>query len=89
MTWLYLSEKSAEDQKWSHVNKTIRKEYEKLGSFRFPEVVLLGMGLLLIFLWLFRELEGIDGWAEVSFKILTCLDKLQLRIKPFIRFRKF
>lgn len=72
---LWKSEKSAEDQKWSHVNKTIRKEYEKLGSFRFPEVVLLGMGLLLIFLWLFRELEGIDGWAELHAEYIGSYDK--------------
>ena len=55
-----------EVQKWNHVNKTIRKEYKKLGDLRFPEIVLLLMVLLVILLWLLRDLEGpVDGWAEV------------------------
>jgi di/tricarboxylate transporter len=62
---MIIAGKNEEVKKWSHVNKTIRKEYKKLGSFRFPEVVLLVMVILLIFLWLLRELEGIDGWSEV------------------------
>ena len=64
-----ISGENKEVQKWTHVNKTIRKEYSKLGSLRFPEIVLLLMVLLLILLWLLRVLEGIDGWAEVCMLI--------------------
>ncbi|XP_063689332.1 Na(+)/citrate cotransporter-like [Bolinopsis microptera] len=64
------SGKNKEVQKWSYVNKAIRKEYKKLGGLRFPEILLLLMLLLLIFLWLFRKLEGFDGWAEVHAKAI-------------------
>ncbi|KAL5270158.1 hypothetical protein ACHWQZ_G001031 [Mnemiopsis leidyi] len=66
--------KNKEVQKWRHVNKTIRKEYRKLGGLRFPEVILILMVILLILLWLLRVLEGADGWAEVHAKTIGKMD---------------
>jgi len=53
-----------ETKKWRHINKQIKVKYSELGSFRFPEVIMLILTLLLVLLWLTRAPAGITGWGQ-------------------------
>lgn len=64
--------------RWEVDKSLFRKEYQKLGSFSYEEKVVLGIFLLLIFLWLGRaDLQigsiQIPGWGNI-FPCPDCLN---------------
>ena len=73
--WLIPAGENKERERWSHINRTIRVEYGKLGAMRFTEVILTLIVLLLILLWLFMLPDQFPGWAEVRFRLFQHLQK--------------
>lgn len=52
-------------EKSAAVKCLIERKYQELGRFTFHEMGVLVLFVILIFLWLFRDPQFIDGWASL------------------------
>lgn len=73
IAWIYLymvnipkrfkSDTEAEES--ANIKQTIRRKYAELGPISFHECAVLGLFILLILLWFFRDPRVIPGWASL------------------------
>ncbi|CAG5118223.1 unnamed protein product, partial [Candidula unifasciata] len=53
------------DQELKLITETVKEEYRRLGSIRFNEVIVLVHFLILVVLWLTRDLGTVPGWSSL------------------------